>query len=257
MDCFAFRVGELDCWSVSDGTHAFPAANFFENAPPEELDAALSRHGVRDGQVAAPFCCLVAGRVLIDAGFGDIGPKTGQAPARLRGAGIEIETILLSHGHADHAAGALAFPDARLLISRAEFDFWFSPASEIAGARGVLARRTLAALRERFEFFDAGDEVLPGLRAIPAPGHTPHNLAIEIRSNGEAALYVADAIAHPIHLERPEWYPNADLDPVTAVATRRALLARAAAENMLVCAYHMPFPGVGRIGWSWRTCAQG
>jgi glyoxylase-like metal-dependent hydrolase (beta-lactamase superfamily II) len=270
MDIFKFRIGELDCWSVSDGTYSFPATNFFANADAAELESALLRHGITDGRVVAPFCCFVvrtAGRtVLIDTGFGaGAGPATGQLPANLGAAGFscrDVDVVVLPHGHADHAggtldpAGRLVFPNARHLINRAELDFWFSPESAIAGARGELARKKLEILRGHVEFYGPGDEFLPGLRAIPAPGHTPHNLAIEIRSGGQTALYVADAIAHPIHVERPDWYPNADLDPAGAVATRRQILKRAADENLIVCAYHMPFPGVCFPCPRWRPFAS-
>ncbi len=275
MDVFKFSIGDLECRSVSDGTHAFPATNFFSNAGAEELQSALLRHGVTDGRVVAPFCCLVvraAGKtVLIDTGFGaGAGPNTGQLPANLEAAGIscgDVDVVVLSHGHADHAGGTLdpggklVFQNARHLISRAELDFWFSEDSAIAGPRGDLARRKLTILRDHLEFYAPGEEFLPGLRAIPAPGHTPHNLAIEIRSGRQAALYAADAIADPIHLEHPDWYPNADLDPATAVSTRRRILERVADENLIVCAYHMPFPGVGRVAraadgaWSWASLA--
>ncbi len=269
MDYFRFRIDGIDCCSVSDGTHAFPAVNFFANADPDELQSALLRHGITDGRVVASFCCLAvrtAGKtVLIDTGFGEgAGPATGRLAASLQAAGIarrEVDVVVLSHGHADHAGGALdsegnfVFPNARHLISRAELDYWFSSESEIAGARGELARRKLSLLRARLDFYEPGEEFLPSLRAIPAPGHTPHNLAIKIGSGG---LYVADAIAHPIHFERPDWYPNADLDPPAAIATRRLLLELAAGEDLVVCAYHMPFPGIGRVRcadgtWKWKA----
>jgi glyoxylase-like metal-dependent hydrolase (beta-lactamase superfamily II) len=275
MDTFNFCVGHLECCSVSDGTHAFPAANFFSNAGPEELQSALLRHGITDGRVVASFCCFVvrtAGKtVLIDTGFGaGAGPNTGQLPVNLAAAGIacsDVDVVVLSHGHADHAggtlepAGKLVFPNARHLINRAELDFWFSEDSAIAGPRGDLARRKLTILRDHLEFYTPGEGILPGLRAVPAPGHTPHNLAIEIRSGSQTALYVADAIAHPLHLEHPDWYPNADLDPVTAVATRRLMLERATDDNLMIFAYHMPFPGVGRVergtegAWTWAPLA--
>jgi hypothetical protein len=53
----------------------------------------------------------------------------------------------------------------------------------------------------------------------------------------------------------PEWCSVFDILPEKVAATRRSLLERAAAEKMLVMAFHFPFPGLGhavRQGNSWR-----
>ena len=74
-------------------------------------------------------------------------------------------------------------------------------------------------------------EIVPGVRAIPAPGHTPGHLAVLLASEGQQLLNLGDAAVHPLHLEHPEWENGFDLAAGRAVATRRALLERAAAET--------------------------
>ena len=99
--------------------------------------------------------------------------------------------------------------------------------------------------------------MLPGVTAVPAPGHTPGHLAIVIESEGEKLLNMGDAAVHPLHLEQPEWENGFDLDPQPAASTRRGLLNRAVAEDMRLMAFHFPFPSVGRVaarqegGWEW------
>jgi len=82
-------------------------------------------------------------------------------------------------------------------------------------------------------------------------------LALLLESDGRQMLNLGDAALHPLHLKYPHWQNGFDLLPDRALATRRALLATAAAEEMHVMAFHFPFPSVGRIaalsegGWEW------
>jgi glyoxylase-like metal-dependent hydrolase (beta-lactamase superfamily II) len=100
-------------------------------------------------------------------------------------------------------------------------------------------------------------DIVPGVRAIPAPGHTHGHLALLISSEGQHLLNMGDAAVHPLHLERPDWENGFDLAPGQAAATRRLLLERAVAGNMHLMAFHFPFPSVGRVavrhegGWEW------
>ena len=71
-------------------------------------------------------------------------------------------------------------------------------------------------------------------------------------------LFLADAVLHPLHVERPEITAVVDHQPDTMVTTRRGLLDKAADHNAIVMASHFPFPGVGRIsrhdaGWQWNA----
>jgi len=52
---------------------------------------------------------------------------------------------------------------------------------------------------------EPGMELFPGLTFELAPGHTPDQLAIRLRSEGGEALFTADAVHTPIQVVRPEW----------------------------------------------------
>jgi len=121
----------------------------------------------------------------------------------------------------------------------------------------TLALNNLLPIQGQLDLVDRETEIVPGIRAVAAPGHTPGHMALAISSGGEQLLVIADAVLHPIHLEQPEWYAVVDFIPEQAVATRRRLLNRAAAEKALVLAFHFPFPGLGHVvqkgeGWQWR-----
>ena len=98
-------------------------------------------------------------------------------------------------------------------------------------------------------------EIVPGIRAVTAPGHTPGHMALTICSGGEQLLAVSDAFLHPIHVEQPDWCAVVDFAPKQVMTTRRRLLNLAAMEKTLVLAFHFPFSGLGHIvekGERWR-----
>lgn len=276
---YAFQVGSVCCTVLSDGYFAYPTPWFFPNADPQRLAEALDRRRLPHHAILSPYTCLLieTGRhiALVDTGAGETSRTTGAILARLEVAGVrprDVDTVILTHAHPDHVGGAVGsggrpvFPNARHILSEYEWEFWTRPHPDLAGLRvpvdvkatiGRSARRAVDALRFQMETVDRETEVLPGVRVIPAPGHTPGHLALLIASGDDRLLSIGDAAVHPLHLEFPELENGFDLCPSTAGATRRELLERAAAERMRVMAFHFPFPSVGRIaprqsgGWEW------
>jgi glyoxylase-like metal-dependent hydrolase (beta-lactamase superfamily II) len=121
----------------------------------------------------------------------------------------------------------------------------------------TFARKNLPPIQGQLDLIDREMEILPGIQAISAPGHTPGHMALAISSGSEQLLCISDSVLYPIHLEQPDWYQVFDLAPEQAMATRRQLLDRVAAEKVMVIAYHFPFPGLGRViekekGWQWQ-----
>jgi glyoxylase-like metal-dependent hydrolase (beta-lactamase superfamily II) len=72
-------------------------------------------------------------------------------------------------------------------------------------------------------------------------------MSLLITSEGERAIIVGDAIAHPAQVEHPDWGSAFDFDDETAVRTRNQLLDRIEAEGLTVTACHFPEPGFGRV----------
>ncbi len=281
---YHFRVGDIECAALSDGTFTYgppmfppPADMFFANAPRPRLSDALAAHGTEvehwESLTTCYTCLLVqsGGRVvLVDTGAGALGPDTGNLLESLGLAGIkpdQVEQVILTHGHPDHlggntnALGDLVFPYARWVIARAEWDFWTGGAAEREvpeHSRDILvdtARRNLSPLQNRVDLVSGEKEIVPGVRVTPAPGHTPGHLAVRIDSAGEDLLCVADLVLHPVHVEEPEWVAVVDMLPDQLVETRRQLLDVASTNKSLVMAFHFPFPGLGHVtpsGAAWR-----
>jgi len=203
------------------------------------------------------------GRLMLsDAGTGtSYQPTLGKLPHNLRAIGVDpgsIDTILLTHLHPDHSlglvdeAGKAIFPKAELVVHEVEAAFWLDRVPQ-AGDSERIARNTkvqravTAPYRDRIRRVRDG-EVLPGVSAALAPGHTPGHTNWLLQSGGERLLIWGD-IVHlaSVQLARPDATLVFDVDPQLARATRERVLDRVARENIAIAGAHLPAPGFGRI----------
>ena len=153
--------------------------------------------------------------------------------------------------------GTLTFPNARYHLAAKEWAFWTAPDVDLSPIQlddtfkerfRAAARRHLGAIAGRVALFGPDAEIIPGFRAVAAPGHTPGHSAVLIASDEARLLHAADVFhSAAFDLAHPEWQTAFDHSPGEAVATRRRLLDRASAERTPLMAYHIPFPGLGRV----------
>jgi glyoxylase-like metal-dependent hydrolase (beta-lactamase superfamily II) len=281
---YRFSVGRLSCAVISDGQPEPPweppLESFFtpdSGVPDQELRDAVAAEGQGRTTLTCGYNCLLvetpAGQAVIDSGLGAsffgygprIEPLVGRLGDRLAEAGSaasELAAVVFTHLHQDHArgatwSGALTFPAATGFAHAAEVAFWSDAARSAADPHLESALETIRLFGTRLRAFEHGAEILPGVRTVAAAGHTPGHTAILLESAGERLLCTGDSFYDPLQLSHPQWPTPWDHDAGRSVLSRRKILSWAADENLLVHAYHMPFPGLGLIkrhGDSYEWC---
>ncbi|WP_085308304.1 MBL fold metallo-hydrolase [Planktotalea arctica] len=259
-------LGGATISTLSDGTLTLPGDFVTANLPEEAVDI-IKSYGLSTDQYT-PECNLALYRdgtntVLFDVGSGpDFMPSAGELLDSLDAQGLgagDITHVVFTHAHPDHIWGLiddfdeLVFPDASYHIGRGEWDYWWNPetVNTIGEARttfAVGAKRRFEFLEDKINFFDAGDEVLPGIAAVATHGHTPGHMGFEIRNGSESAMVVGDAIGNPhVAFHHPEWESGSDQDGAMGVKSRKMLMNRMAAEQMAIIGFHLPGGGMGRV----------
>ncbi len=283
-DVYAFTLGGAEAYVIHDGAVTFQGVQtvIAPEAPAAEVARLLRDAFLPTDHAALSINVLLVrtptGPVLVDTGGGAaLGPAAGRLTRGLERVGVApgaITAVVITHAHGDHVAGLLgadgtpAFPNARVFVAADEAAFWATDVArqDWTGSRvppagreqsTATARKFLNGVGDRLQRVAPGGALVPGLAFEPTPGHTPGHQAVRITVGGETLLHVGDAVhQYAIQFPHPEWSMAFDTRPAQASATRRALLARLAAERARVIAYHLPFPGIGHVraaggGFEW------
>ena len=273
---YRMMLGNFQVTALSDGTVALPVDKLLTQVAPARVQSLLARSYLKapvETSVNAYLVHTGAKLVLIDAGAaGLFGPTLGKLLGNLKAAGYQpeqVDEIYITHMHPDHvgglvADGKMAFPNAVVRADMREGSFWLSqenldkaPADAKGFFQGAMASLNPYVAAGKLKPFDGETELVPGIRAIPARGHTPGHTIYAVESQGNKLVVWGDLMhVAAVQFAMPSVTIQFDTDAKAAAPQRQQNYADAAKKGYYVAVAHVSFPGIGRLradgkGYEW------
>jgi glyoxylase-like metal-dependent hydrolase (beta-lactamase superfamily II) len=267
VDWRAELGGGVTAALVQAGTFTSDAGTVFGPVPRTMWHALVEAELNPDATLTQALNCLLvetpAGRVLVETGIGERmsehrreqrGVRGKPIVPSLRDAGFDpgtIDLVAMSHLHFDHAGGLLladgsaAFPRARLVAQRDEWDFALGSNPRLQASYEQDELR-LSEPSGREGAADGTTEVLPGVEVVRTGGHSGGHQAVVVRGARETLGFFGDLCMRPWSAN-PRWVPSFDDFPLTSVEVKSSLFRRAAEERWIVVLSHEPRRPVGRF----------
>ncbi|RTQ31347.1 MBL fold metallo-hydrolase [Variovorax gossypii] len=264
---YRMMLGDFEVTALFDGTLDLEPKKLLTNTTQEQVGKLLDRGFEKDAVPTSVNGYLIntgSKLVLVDTGAGGLfGPTLGNLQANLKAAGYQpdqVDDVLITHMHGDHVGGLvqdgkLVFPNATIHAGQEDADFWLNKANlEKASAemkgffQGAMASLNPYVEAGKFKGMKGGTELAPGIRAVPAHGHTPgHNIYV-VESKGQKLVLWGDLMhVAAVQFAQPQITISFDVDSKPAAAERKKAYADAAKGRYLVGSAHLPFPGLGHV----------
>lgn len=260
------KVGDVEIVALSDGTVTLNP-EVLSRMRQDKVRSLLKQSFVGpllNASVNAYLIKLGDRLILVDAGTGELyGPTLNKLPASLKAVGYtpeQITDILVTHIHTDHTGGLMngsvrVYPNATVHVDRREVEHWLSPEKRAAAPEQARQYFDQAQLKlgpyvaaGQVRTFDGATQLFPGLRSVPAYGHTPGHSFYVLESQGEKIAFWGDILhVAEVQLPHPEVTIQFDVDPSAAAAARARAFSDAVAQGYLIAPAHMSFPGVGHL----------
>lgn len=257
------RIGRYELTTVSGGRFFIDGGTMF-GVVPRSLWSRVFPPDERNDIAQATNCVLIRGEgrtVLIDTGYGSkLAPKQqaifraepgDPLLASLTALGVapeDVDAVVLSHLHFDHAGGATrragdgrlvpTFPRAEYVVQKAEWETALSGVPELRGAYPLENLEPLAEAR-CLRFVDGDGELLPGLRGEVTGGHTENHQAVFVESEGQTAVYLGDLCPTSRHLPTL-WCMAYDVHMLQTRRAKPGLLGRIADAGWWALLDHDP-----------------
>jgi glyoxylase-like metal-dependent hydrolase (beta-lactamase superfamily II) len=257
------RIGAMTVQIVSGGKLSADGGNVF-GVVPKTVWSKLYTPDENNRIRQDTNCVLVQTpehKILIDTGYGaKSSPKQKTnfclqdglpIVENLQSLGIQpndIDLVILSHLHFDHAGGCTSFldnhrlsptfPDARYVVQRIEWEDANANLPELAGAYFV---DDFTALGDtgRLDLVEGDCEIVPGVSVRLTGGHTRGHQAIYIQDGSECVVCPVDLCPTAHHVRRL-WTMAYDQFLLTTRLVKYRLLQEAAKKGWLVVFAHDP-----------------
>lgn len=267
-----FKIGEITIDLVSDGTVMMDSGGPWGLVP----RALWSKYLEPDDQHRVPMVLTsllvrAAGQtILVDTGLGDkLTPKMKETwgltrphgtliegLARLDVRPADVDIVIDTHLHGDHCAGntiftadggvIAAFPNARYVVQRREYEDAMRP-NERTRATYYPINYDPLVQSGQMTLLDGDSTIVPGVRTVVTPGHTPGHQSVLFESGGESALFVSDLASYAIHFEKLGWMTAYDVEPLVTLETKRKWQQWALDTHGLLIFQHDPKIMAGRL----------
>lgn len=270
---YRLQLGDFEITALFDGTLDLPVDKLLQQPAPNTLKALQHAYlGVPlETSVNAYLINTGSKIVLVDTGAsGLFGPTLGRVLDNLKASGYspeQVDEVVITHMHGDHIGGTAAggkanFPNATLRLDKRDADFWLAPeqVAKDEGAKAIAANVKAYADAGRFKPFEgnpAGVEIVPGVKAYPAYGHTPGHSNYVAESKGQKMMFWGDLMhVAAVQFAQPGVTVQFDSDPKAAAPAREKAYAAAAMDGYYVAVTHVSFPGIGKLradgkGYDW------
>jgi glyoxylase-like metal-dependent hydrolase (beta-lactamase superfamily II) len=182
----------------------------------------------------------------------------------------DIDDVILTHLHFDHAGGVsrfarsgdaaeqgevvASFPEATHWVQKRNWSWANAPSARDAGSYRSQDFRFFEEREEAppLELVDGIDEIMPGVEVLPQHGHTFGMQVVKITTEDHTFAYLADLVPTTSHMRDP-YVMGYDLQPLETVEEKRELLHRAAREDWILIFEHDPSQGFARVEFDGDT----
>lgn len=256
------RLGDFELHALNDGFFRLDGGAMFGIVPRTLWEKVAPPDGQNRILLAVNTLLIRTGRnnVLVDAGIGgkfdaDFAATFGIVRKRtlldnLKGIGLgaeDIDTVILSHLHFDHAGGATvrsgegfapAFPRATIVLQEGMLEEARRPNPR---TRRSYIPEDFLPLKEagRIRFTKGDAEIVPGVSVRRTGGHVENHQVVVAESGGRTAVYWGDLLPTANHLN-PAWVTGYDLFPHEVAAFKEEMVARSAAGSWVNFLDHDP-----------------
>jgi N-acyl homoserine lactone hydrolase len=143
------------------------------------------------------------GRVLVDTGLTELHPAVADMDPRLSPLSEQdvdlagIDTVVNTHLHFDHCGGNRLFAGKPIYVQRRELD-------DARSQDDYTIREWVDAPGVEYVPVDGELELLPGLRLVPAPGHTRGTQVVVVETGGRPVVICGDTAVWYGELDEPQ-----------------------------------------------------